>query len=96
MKALVNNDAPKAKSGHLWKDKTQGGALTGCKESGWLAEENEAKLETDTQTKASWRIFLTLTLRWEKSKEVSSCGSISHTKYHQVWYCQNRVARWSI
>jgi hypothetical protein len=45
--ALVGKDAPKAKSGHPRKDKKQGGALTGRKKSWRLAEEKEAKQETD-------------------------------------------------
>jgi len=41
--ALVGNNAPNAKSGCPRKDKKWGGAPTGRKESGRLAEEPEAK-----------------------------------------------------
>jgi len=47
--ALVGKDAPKAKSGRPHKDIKRGGALTGRKESGSLAEEKEAKQETDSE-----------------------------------------------
>jgi len=50
--ALVNNDAPKDKSGRPCEDKKQGGALTGRKESGRLAEEKEAKQETDSEAES--------------------------------------------
>jgi len=50
--ALVGKDAPKAKSGRPWKDKKRGGALTGRKESGWLAEEMEAEQETDSEAES--------------------------------------------
>jgi len=41
--ALVGKEAPKAKSGHPREDQKLGGALTGTKESGRIAEEKEAK-----------------------------------------------------
>jgi hypothetical protein len=47
--ALVNRDAPKAKSGRLHKDMKKGCAPTGRKESGWLAEEKDDKQETDSE-----------------------------------------------
>ena len=50
--ALVGKDAPKAKSGRPRKDKKRGGALTGRKESGRLAEEKEAKQETDSEAES--------------------------------------------
>jgi len=50
--ALVGKDAPKAKSGRPRKDKKRGGALTGRKESGWLAEEKKAKQETDSEAES--------------------------------------------
>jgi hypothetical protein len=46
--AVVGKDAPKAKSGRPRKDQTRGGALPGRKESGRLAEEKEAKQETES------------------------------------------------
>jgi hypothetical protein len=46
--AVVGKDAPKAKSGHPRKDKKRGGALTGRKERGRLAEEKEAKQKTES------------------------------------------------
>jgi len=51
--ALVGNDAPKAKSGHLCKDERRGGALTGRKKSGRLAREKEAKQETDSEAEST-------------------------------------------
>jgi len=50
--ALVGKDAPKAKFGRPCKDKKRGGALTGRKESGRLAEEKEAKQETDSEAES--------------------------------------------
>jgi hypothetical protein len=50
--ALVGKDAPKAKSGRPRKDKKRGGALTGRKESGRLAQEKEAKQETDSEAES--------------------------------------------
>jgi len=50
--ALVGKDAPKAKSGRPRKDKKWGGALIGRKESGQLAEEKEAKQETDSEAES--------------------------------------------
>jgi len=47
--ASVGKDAPKANSGCPHKDKKQGGALTGGKESGRLAQEKEAKQEMDSE-----------------------------------------------
>jgi hypothetical protein len=50
--ALVGNDSPKCKSGRPRKVKKLGGALTGRKESGWLAEQKEAKQETDSEVES--------------------------------------------
>jgi len=50
--ALVGKDAPNAKSGCQRKDKKRGGALTRRKESGRLAEEKEAKQETDSEAES--------------------------------------------
>jgi len=46
---LVGRDAPKAMSGCPCIDKTSGGAPTGRKESGRLAEKEQAELETDSE-----------------------------------------------
>jgi len=51
-RALVGKDAPKAKSGHTCKYKKRGGALTGRKESGRLAEEKESQQETDSEAES--------------------------------------------
>ena len=50
--AFVGKDAPKAKSRHPYKHKKRGGALTGRKESGRLAEEKEATQETDSEVES--------------------------------------------
>jgi len=50
--ALVGKDAPKAKSGRPRKDKKRGGAPTGRKKSGRLAEEKVAKQEMDSEAES--------------------------------------------
>jgi len=50
--ALASEYAPKAKSGHPWRVRKRGGALTGKKESGRLVEEKEAKQETDSEAES--------------------------------------------
>jgi hypothetical protein len=50
--ALVSKEAPKPKSGRPRKDKKKGGAPTGRKESGRLAEEKEVKQETDSEAES--------------------------------------------
>jgi len=50
--ALVGKDAPTAKFGRPRKDKNWGGALTGRKESGRLAELKEAKQEMDSEAES--------------------------------------------
>jgi len=50
--AVVGKDAPKAKSGRPHKDKKRGGALTGRKDSGRLAEEKEAKQGTESEVES--------------------------------------------
>jgi len=50
--ALVGKDAPKAKSGRPHKHTKKRGAVTGRKESGWLADEKEAKQETDNEAES--------------------------------------------
>jgi len=50
--ALVGQDAPKAKSGRPHNDEKWGGGLTRRKESGRLADEKEAKQETDSEAKS--------------------------------------------
>jgi len=50
--ALVGRDAAKAKSGRPRKDKKRGGALTSRQEHRRLAEEKEAKQETDSEAES--------------------------------------------
>jgi hypothetical protein len=50
--ALLGKDAPKAKSGHLGKDKKRGVALTGRQESGRLAKGKEAKQGMDSEVES--------------------------------------------
>jgi len=50
--ALVDKDGPKAKSGRPRNDTKQGGALTGRKESGRLAEEKKAEQEMDSEVES--------------------------------------------
>jgi hypothetical protein len=50
--ALVGKDAPTGKSECPCRDKKRGGALTGRKESGRLAENNEAKQEMESKAES--------------------------------------------
>jgi len=56
--ALVGKDAPKANSGCPCKDKEQGGAPTGRKESGRLAEEEKANQVTDSEVESELESLL--------------------------------------
>jgi len=50
--ALVGKDASKGKSGHQRKDKNQGAAPPGWKESGRLAEDSQASQETESEAES--------------------------------------------
>jgi len=64
--ALVGKDAPKAKSAHPCKGRKRGGALTGKKESGRHAEENEVEQETDSEVQSQLEIL------WDSDSEAGN------------------------
>ena len=55
--ALVGKDAQKVKSGCPPQDKKKRGVPAGRKESGWLAEKNEAIQETDSEVESELEIL---------------------------------------
>jgi len=70
--ALVGKDAPNAMSGCPGKVTKWGGALTSTKESGRLAEEKEAKLETDSEAENDLESLSNSDSEVGNAKEISS------------------------
>jgi len=92
--ALVGKDAPKAKSGHQPNDMKKGDTPTGRIESGWLAEENTARLETDCGVATELESLSDSDCEAGTSEGGQQLQLFLLHKHHDVQYRQNKVAKW--